>query len=345
MEWNILGHEWAASLLATHIARQETRHAYLFTGPPGVGRRSLALRFAQALNCLNPPKPGLPCGACRPCKQIEKMQQADLAVVQAVDEDGLPKEGGSLKIDQVRDLQRGLSLSPYESRLRVALLLRFDEANPNAQNALLKTLEEPPEKAILLLTASSSESLLPTVASRCEILRLRPLPVAQLEEALQTRWSLEPSEARLLAHLSGGRVGYALHLHADPTELQRRKEWLEDLQRLLGYNRRQRFSYVDQEFKETKENREKLRQALPVWLSYWRDVLLAACGSNAPLTNLEQAEGINRLAARLEPAFVRQRVSDLEQAVGRLDANVNTRLLAEVLLLDWPRISIANSGA
>jgi len=337
----MLGHEWAAQLLATHIARRETRHAYLFTGPPGVGRRSLALRFAQALNCIHPPAPGLPCGACRPCAQIEKMQQSDLAVVQALDEDGIPNEGDSLKIDQIRDLQRGLSLSPYESKLRVALLLRFEEANANAQNAFLKTLEEPPEKAILLLTASASENLLPTISSRCEVLRLRPLPVAELEAALQSRWSLEPGEARRLAHLSGGRAGYALRLHNDPTELQRRQEWLEDLQRLLGQNRRERFSYAEHEFKE----REALRRVLPVWLSFWRDVLLTACGSSAPLTNLDQAEGISRLAERMDAGIVRQRVSDLEQAVGRLDANVNARLLGEVLLLDWPRISIADSQA
>jgi DNA polymerase-3 subunit delta' len=340
MEWNILGHEWAAKLLATHIARHETRHAYLFTGPPGVGRRSLALRFAQALNCVNPPAPGLLCGACRPCLQIEKMQQSDLSVIQAVDDEGIPKEGGSLKIDQIRDLQRGLSLSPYESKLRIALLLRFEEANANAQNAFLKTLEEPPEKAILLVTASASENLLPTISSRCEVLRLRPLPVAELEEALQSRWNLEPGEARRLAHISGGRPGYALRLHHSPAELERRQEWLEDLQRLMGENRRQRFGYVDQEFKESKDNREKLRQALPVWLSYWRDVLLTACGSNAPLTNLDQAEGIGYLAQRMDAGVVRQRVSDLEQAVGKLDANANTRLLAEVILLDWPRISL-----
>ncbi len=332
MDWKILGNEWAADMLAQHIARQEVRHAYLFSGPPGVGRRTLALRFAQALNCTAPPQPGQPCGACRTCLQIEAMQHTDLAVIQALDEDGNPLEGGNLKIDQIRDLQRSLSLTPYDARYRVALLLRFQEANANAQNAFLKTLEEPPDKAILLLTADSPESLLPTIASRCEILRLRPLPVEQLAGALASRWSLPIDEARLLAHYSGGRTGYALRLHRDPAELGRRREWLECLLRLLGANRRQRFTFADQEFRE----KERLRQALQVWLSFWRDLLLCAAGSQVPLTNLDQEAQLRSLGEQLDLPFVRARVSDLEQALQRLDANVNPRLLAEVLLLDWP---------
>ena len=94
MEWNVIGHEWAARLLQQHIANGEARHAYLFTGPAGIGRRTLALRFAQALNCANPPAPGLPCGACRACQQIERQQHTDLAV-QIARESGLTIGFGS----------------------------------------------------------------------------------------------------------------------------------------------------------------------------------------------------------------------------------------------------------
>src|SRR5574342_647685 len=138
MPWDLLGHEWAARLLTEHIAGGRLRHAYLFTGPRGVGRRTLALRLAQAVNCLQPPAPGVPCGACSACVRMERMQHPDLAVIQA------ETEGGVLKVEGVRDLQHSLSLAPYEARYRIALLLRFEEANPSAANALLKTLEEPP---------------------------------------------------------------------------------------------------------------------------------------------------------------------------------------------------------
>src|SRR5512140_2892903 len=99
MSWNVAGHEWASHLLQEHINGGEVRHAYLFTGPPGVGRRTLAIQFAQALNCLNPPEPGAFCGLCHACRQIAAMQYSDLTIVQA------EKEGGVLKVDSIREVQ------------------------------------------------------------------------------------------------------------------------------------------------------------------------------------------------------------------------------------------------
>ena len=155
--WNLIGNEWAVDMLKKHVTRDTTRHAYLFVGPPGLGRRTLALRFAQALNCQSPVEPGMPCGQCRDCRQIDAMQHADLAIVQS------ESEGAVLKVDQIREARRTLVLKPYQARYRVALFLRFQEANDNAANALLKTLEEAPSYAVLILTADTPEQLLPTI--------------------------------------------------------------------------------------------------------------------------------------------------------------------------------------
>lgn len=335
MDWNVLGHEWAADLLGRHVARQEARHAYLFCGPRGVGRRTLALRFAQALNCTNPPQPGQPCLACRECTQTERMQHPDLAVLQA------ESEGGTLRIEQVRELQRTLALAPYQGQRRVALLLRFEEANLNAQNALLKTLEEAPQKVVLLLTADAPENLLPTIVSRCEVLRLRPLALEKLAEALETRWHAPAAEARRVAHLAGGRVGYAVHLLANPDELEQMQSWLDDLRRLVTSSQRARIAYAEQfrGDRDLEKTREKLRRALETWLGLWRDVLLCCAGSSAPLANLDWQTEIQRLAGQVSLAEARARVRDLERGLTRLSANVNPRLLAEVILLDWPRLS------
>ena len=139
--WGLVGHHWAVELLQSHLSRGAPRHAYLFTGPRGIGRRTLALRFAEALNSE-------PAGnvdtTSKIHQQYQSMQHPDLTVIQrqAGDRD--------LKINAVRELQHTLSLAPYMSNYRVALLLNFEEANPNAANAVLKTLEEPGSRVVLL---------------------------------------------------------------------------------------------------------------------------------------------------------------------------------------------------
>jgi DNA polymerase-3 subunit delta' len=329
--WNLLGHQWAVDLLRAQIQRGTLSHAYLFTGPSGVGRRTLALRFAQALLCPESPAPGDPCGTCRTCCQIEAMQYPDLTVIQA------EKEGGVLKVEQVREVRQMLSLKPYQSHYRVALFLRFEEANPSAANALLKTLEEAPSHALLLLTADSPDSLLPTIVSRCQVLRLSPSPLETVEAALHEHGA-DPETAHLLAHLSGGRVGLAFRLLADPDSLDFRRQRIDELHRLLTASRVEKFAYAERLTDRKHAEKERPRETLLLWLSYWRDVLLAASGTSAPLMNVDRAEEIHALARQLGLDTARRLTTQAEKAIQQLDANVNPRLLVEVTLLDWPHV-------
>jgi len=329
MNWDILGHEWAVDLLREHLIRKQVRHAYLFTGPQGVGRRTLALRLAQALNCQHT-RDGNPCLTCRVCSQIERLQYADLTVIER-----LPDKTQIL-VDQVRELQHTLALSAYGQGYRIALLLHMEEASIGAQNALLKTLEEPNEKVVLLLTAEPPEHVLPTIASRCETLRLRPAPLAALAEALQQRWDADPGQARLLAHISGGRTGAARQLLQDPQRLELRRTWLDAHLELMREPLSERFAYAEALTKE--KDRFMQRAALLDWLSLRRDVMLQAAGSSAPLSNLDYQAQIEALAHSLGLQNAHRVVAAIEQTQDRLQANVNARLALEIFMLDLPRV-------
>lgn len=261
------------------------------------------------------------------------MQHPDLAVIQAIDDDGVGKEGGTLKVDQIREIQRMLNLKPYQSPYRVALFLRFQEANDNASNALLKTLEEAPAHAVLLLTADNPEQLLPTINSRCEILRLRPLPLEAIVADLLER-GVDEDRARLLAHISGGRPGFARKLIEDATVLEKREERLNDLQTILPASRVEKFSYAEKLAKD----KDAMRQTILVWLSYWRDVLLRVAGAETPLINVDRNMEIEFLAGRLDLSSARKVVGNHESALEKMERNVNSRLLAEVLLMDLPKM-------
>lgn len=327
----MIGHQWAVDLLSEHVAHGGERHAYLITGPRGVGRRTLALHFAQALNCTEPPSAGQPCRKCTACKKIDAMQYPDLLVVQA------EHEGEVLRIDQVRELQHRLSLTPIEARYKVALLSRFEEAHASAANAMLKTLEEPPTQAVVVLTAMSAEILLPTIVSRCEVLRLRPLSIGETARGLQSIKGIPAENADRLAHISGGRPGYAIRLYEQPGLMEQRQSWLDDLLQLLASSRRERFAFAIGRV----SNKDELRNELQVWLSFWRDVLVFTTGNAGTITNLDYDSPIKILATELGIKKAQFQVTAVERTLERIDRNVNLRLALDVLLLDFPRINVS----
>jgi len=336
MTWPVLGHAWAVDLLQSHLRAQSVRHAYLFTGPDQVGKRTLALAFAAALNCADPPQPGEACGRCRACIGLKDERHADLSVVRIGDDES------EIKIDTLRELQRVLSLTPHEARRRIALLVDFDLASVQAQNALLKTLEEPPDAVVLLLTASSTANLLPTIVSRCEVLNLRPLNPQQIEQALCAD-GLPPEQARLLAAISGGRPGLARALAADDELLTRRAAALDELMLLMAGARSERFAVAESLARKLKNKEElesvrrRVEERLVTWLTLGRDALLLSHGAEAHLANPDRRDDLDRLVRSFSPEALATTVLALQTALDRLDRNANIQLALENLMLDLPR--------
>jgi len=321
--WPVVGHGWAVRHLARALDEDRLGHALLITGPARIGKATLARALAMAVNCTGDARP---CGRCRACVRISTDTHADVRFV--------APDGERLKIDQIRDLQRALVLAPMEARKRVAILDDFDRATLEAMNALLKTLEEPPSHALLILIAPEAELLLPTIVSRCQIVGLRPLAAAQVRQALIERWGASADRADLLAHVSGGRLGWAVAAAQDGAILEKRAARLDDLNRLLGASRVARFAYAEALARSAADARE----TLDVWRTWWRDVMLSAAESQAELTNVDRREEIRDLAARLDVQRARAAAEACSTALWQIDRNAASRLVVEVMLLNWPKL-------
>jgi DNA polymerase-3 subunit delta' len=298
-----------------------------------VGKRTVVAEFARALLC---PQSDPPCGQCRHCTLAAKGAHPDLLTVTPI-LSGKRVRAEKIKIEPVRQLIYDLTLKPLEAKRRVARLLNFDAANTETMNACLKTLEEPPNNVVILLTAESADALLPTIVSRCEVIALRPLPLNTVREALITRWLAPAEQANLLAHLSGGRLGWAVRMAQDGEALEERGQKLDELQALLQGSRVQRFAYAERLAREG--SLDRVQDTLALWQSFWRDVLLTSARADVPLTHPDRAEDIRALAAHLSPDAAQQALVRLRHTSELLERNMNVRLALEVLLLAWPKLA------
>ncbi|MFN8483000.1 MAG: DNA polymerase III subunit delta' [Anaerolineae bacterium] len=344
--WPVVGHALAVRQLQRSLTVGSPAHAYLFVGPPNVGKTTLALAFAQALLCgdRDARAAGAPCGVCASCRRVAALTHPNLRVIEpdgaGGDETG-DGEGerktrkaasrGQIKIDTVREVQRELSLRPYQGDYRVVILSRADSMNEAAENALLKTLEEPPAYGVLILTAEDADSLLPTTVSRCQGVTVGLTPSGEISAALQGR-GVAAAEADRLAHLSGGRIGWAFSAVKDPGLLAKRAASLERLGRALAVDRGERLALAE----ELAKKPDALPDLLELWQSWWRDALLTQGGCGEWVTNSDQRATLDALAQRRSTAELAGALRALREASAELERNANPRLVLEVLLLTWP---------
>jgi DNA polymerase-3 subunit delta' len=319
--WPVIGHAWAVANLDRAVQESRTAQAYLISGPAHIGKTTLARALALALNCTSAVRP---CGQCRSCQLIAADKHPDVQLIEPA--------GSHVKINQVRALQHDLALSPVAGKFRVAIFDQFETATIEAQNALLKTLEEPAAYVVLVILAADPELLLPTIVSRCQAIALRPLTVAQVREALITTRDVEPKRADLLAHLAGGRLGWAVRAAGDPAMVEARAIAIDDLLSLLKSDRVTRFAYAEDLAKED----ERTRRTLDLWRTWWRDVMLCASGSAAEWVNVDRADQVRSLANQLDLAQTTAAAEACGRALWQLDRNATARLVVEVLLLDFP---------
>jgi len=313
--FTVVGHEWAVEQLQQALDGQRVPQALLLTGPESVGKHTLARWLAAALFCETPAE--APCGVCRSCRRILSGNHPDVLWVEP--------EGAKaqLKIDQIRGVERFLALTPLEGTHKVAIIGEFDRANVSAANALLKTLEEPPRYAHLILLAEDAERLLPTITSRTQQITLRPLAPARIAEALERVWHVDQGTAWRLAQISGGRIGWAVVASQDPSISA------------LAMELPERFALAAQLARAP----EAFLEMLEYWLLFWRDVLRLQTGQEQVVTDLTRpgfAQGVADSVLMTEVAALLEALVTARDAVR---ANANLQLLLESLMLDLPQVN------
>jgi DNA polymerase III subunit delta' len=323
--WPVVGHAWALDLLAQAIRSGRPSHAYLFTGPAQVGKTTVARAFAQALVCERGEGP--PCGVCRTCQRVAEGRYPDVQLVKA--------EKNNIQIDQVRNLQADAAIAPLEGKRKVFIIREIERATLPAANALLKTLEEPAPHVVLLLTSNRRDQVLPTILSRCQVIGLRPMPLDQLQAALETRWGVDEERARLLARLSAGRPGWAISAHTDPDLWELRAKHLDDLLGLVEGNAIARLAYAEKLSKG-----DDVETVLGLWAAWWRDILLVQQRLPEGILNLDRRAQLLQQAELFRAEQVEAEITDLVQTLRRIRANVNLRLALDVLLLRLPKPSV-----
>jgi len=326
-DWGIIGYGWAVRQLQQAMAAGKLSHALLITGPENVGKHTLALALTRALLC-EADAAERPCESCSACRRVASGNHPDVWLAEP------EGEGRGVKIEQIRELERFLALTPAEGAHKIAILSAVELLNPNAGNALLKTLEEPPAYAHLILLATDADTLLPTIVSRSQHLPLRPLESAVIARGLIERWGVAESQARRLAGLSGGRMGWAVRALTDPTHLQEMETALAQLLTVLRADLPTRFEIAQ----GLAQNLEALAQTLEYWRLGWRDVLLLQQGIPQDVMFLEQRDALETVAQKVAPATTVYMLQALTAAQANLLRNLNPRLLLEALFLEWPEV-------
>ncbi len=331
--WQVIGHDWVVTLLKNSIASERVSHAYLFTGPPHVGKRTLALNLAKALNCEGQEKP---CGQCVSCRKIGEGVHPDVRMIDRQYQAHLLQENlaqqKALRIDTIRNIQDEVSLKPFEGHRKVFVISEAETMTSEAANCLLKTLEEPPPHAVLVLTVPDTRLLLPTIVSRCQVLGLRLVPMHLIQRELQIRHGLDQERASFLARLSAGKIGWAIAAAQDGTLLEQRQARLKQLLSLPRMGRIDRLDYAEQLSRQPR----LLEEILELWLGWWRDLLLAKAGCAGMISNIDLQTSLQQQAARYSLKEIYGFTKAIRETIRQLEENVNPRLALEVLMLDLP---------
>jgi DNA polymerase-3 subunit delta' len=313
---DVIGQDRAIAVLRRSISISRVAHAYLFSGIEGCGKRKTALAFVQAVFCGADEA----CGVCSSCRKVASGQHPDLHL--------LEPDGAFIKIDQVRDLQKELSYRPFEAPKKACIIDGAEKLNLSSGNALLKTLEEPPGDALMILIAPERSAVLQTILSRCQALSFQPLSAEMIEGRL-VRDGFAAETARVSATLSGGSLRRGIEIATDGV-LEGRGNFLE---RIIALNLKE-IAALFAAAEEFAADKEGLPGLLELLMSFLRDILIYRSTPGA-LANADLEQLIAREAARCSERRIMELIEQLVAMRRMLARNVNARLALEVFFMHF----------
>jgi DNA polymerase-3 subunit delta' len=329
----IAGHQRLLALLSRAVARDTLPPSMLFAGTSGIGKRRCALAVAEVLNCLAPRQPDAfeidACGECASCRRIARGVHADVVVIE-------PGDSGSIKIEPVRDVIDRANYRPFEGRRRVVIIDEADALVDAAQNALLKTLEEPPPASVFILVSSMPDALLATVRSRTRPLRFGELTSSEIAGVLTRDHDYTAADARAAASEAGGSVGRALE--ASTMDLAEAREaaqrLLQQASRVADPGRRLELVRGLTGKATGAAERDRMAVCLRAMSSLLRDLgLLSSRAEPAMLANADLRDDLGRLAAAFDSERSTRAFNAVDRALAALDRNVNPKVVADWLVL------------
>lgn len=313
----IIGHDRQKKILLRAIERQKIAHAYLFSGPEGVGKKLLANAFTKALFCQAENS----CGQCPACQKIDNNSHPDVHT--------LDSNGEAIKIEQIRALQKKLSLRSLEGSRKVCIIDGAEQFTTGAANALLKTLEEPQPGTLIILLSNQPEKLLTTIRSRCQNLPFSRIPKQTLASVLAQKLDLDDTAATVLAALSEGSFKKALGSKRD-LYLEKRPKLIQSLSALSPRSIIPTFNFAD----ELETEKEDIFDILDIFQAFYRDLLLLK--HNSPTEELVNLDLLDTLNSQIETTTIASlliKLKALDDARYHLQRNVNRRLALEVMLM------------
>jgi len=316
---DIYGHERQITILKKAITQKRVGHAYLFSGISAIGKRTLAEKFSQALNCEQVENLHDACGKCSSCLKIKHTSHADVIFIEA--------EGQFIRINAIREIQERMKFRPLEGGWRAIIIDDADKMNDHAANALLKTLEEPSASNILILISSRPYSMPATIISRCRHMRFTPLSTTAVTQFLVEQKGMDQQESGLLAGLSGGSIGRALELDQEDIAAYR----AEIMQLLTNMKKDDPISLLNLA-SNFGQDKKKIKQGLDIISSCFRDALiLKETQKNEMLINSDKYSFIKGLAGKLSGEQILQNISLIAQAWETIEFNVNKTLTLETM--------------